>query len=172
MATGHQRSDGRARQKPYLEARSKKMAEQLPEQSSAPEANVLRGVRVYIDGYLANSTDIEMKRIVTLAGGEAMSVKRRLASPIRADGHNRYTASGATHILTSQQLSGSKNHKILVGKSKNIVHVVRPEWVTDSIAAGKRLPERTYSALPTGRAQTITDAFGTGSSRNSPIELD
>jgi hypothetical protein len=74
MTTGHQRSDGRAKYQPYLEARSKKLTEQLPEQSTAPEANVLRGVRVYIDGYLANSTDIEMKRIVTLAGGQALSV--------------------------------------------------------------------------------------------------
>lgn len=74
MATGHQRSDGRGNHKPYLASRGKKLAEQLPEQSSNPEANVLRGVRVYIDGYLANSTDIEMKRIVKLAGGEVLSV--------------------------------------------------------------------------------------------------
>lgn len=74
MATGHQRSDGRANHKPYLASRSKKLAEQLPVQPSAPEDNVLRGVRVYIDGYLANSTDIEMKRIVKLAGGQVLSV--------------------------------------------------------------------------------------------------
>lgn len=65
--------------KPYLETRSKKLAEQLPEKSSTPEADVLRGVRVYIDGYLANSTDIEMKRIIKLAGGQAMSVQRAVS---------------------------------------------------------------------------------------------
>lgn len=71
-ATGHQRSEGRGNHKPYLEARSKKLEEQLPASDSAPETNVLRGVRVYINGYLANSTDIEMKRIVKLAGGDVM----------------------------------------------------------------------------------------------------
>ena len=71
-ATGHQRSDGRGHHKPYLEARGQKLAEQLPAHDSPPETDVLRGVRVYIDGYLANSTDIEMKRTVKLAGGDVM----------------------------------------------------------------------------------------------------
>lgn len=154
-ATGHQRSDGRGNHKPYLEARSKKLAEQLPTRDSAPETGVLRGVRVYIDGYLANSTDIEMKRIVKLAGGDVM-----------------YTASGATHILTSQQLSGSKTQKILAGSNRSIVHVVRPEWVTDSIAAGKRLPERTYSMLPKGTTKNLVEMLGAGSSRDVPIVLE
>ena len=70
--TGHQRSEGRGNHKPYLEDRSKKLAEQLPAHSCPPETNVLRGVRAYIDGYLVNSTDIEMKRIVKLAGGDVM----------------------------------------------------------------------------------------------------
>jgi hypothetical protein len=30
---------------------------------------VLSGVRIYIGGYLAGTTDIEMKRIVSSAGG-------------------------------------------------------------------------------------------------------
>ena len=76
MATGHQRSDGRANQKPYLDARKKKLSEQRPEpEATSPGANnVLRGVRIYIGGYLDNSTDIEMKRIVKAAGGEVLSV--------------------------------------------------------------------------------------------------
>lgn len=49
-----------------METRSKKLANQLPEKSD----KILRNVRVYIDGYLDNTTDIEMKRIVTIAGGE------------------------------------------------------------------------------------------------------
>ena len=52
---------------PYLEVRAKKLAEQLPQESTS---QVLRNVRVYINGYLEDTTDIEMKRIVTLAGGQ------------------------------------------------------------------------------------------------------
>ena len=66
MATGHQRSDGRGHQGQHMETRSKKLANQLPEKSD----KILYNVRVYIDGYLDNTTDIEMKRIVTIAGGE------------------------------------------------------------------------------------------------------
>ena len=51
---------------PYIKARVRKLAAQLPE----TETHVLRGVRVYINGYLDNTTDIEMKRIVSLAGGQ------------------------------------------------------------------------------------------------------
>ncbi len=67
-ATGHQVSDGRGPRKSYIDVRRSKLTEQLPEKPSEG-ALVLRNVRVYINGYLDNTTDIEMKRIVTLAGG-------------------------------------------------------------------------------------------------------
>ncbi|KAI0353537.1 hypothetical protein OH77DRAFT_1427229 [Trametes cingulata] len=153
-ATGHQRSEGRGPQKSYWQARTKKLANQLPEKPTEG-AQVLRNVRIYINGYLEDTTDIEMKRIVTLAGGQVM-----------------HTASGATHILTSQQLSGAKTQKLLTSKSKHIVHVVRPEWVTDSIAAGKRLSEREYSVIKTINALKITDMFGAGPSGKTDQEQE
>ncbi|TFK87078.1 hypothetical protein K466DRAFT_523106 [Polyporus arcularius HHB13444] len=145
-ATGHQRSDGRGPQQPYLKARYRKLADQLPETST----QVLRNVRIYINGYLDNTTDIEMKRIVSLAGGQVM-----------------HTVSGATHILTSQQLSGTKTQKMLKAKSRHITHVVRPEWVTDSIDAGRRLSEREYSVVKDTSVTKITDLFGAGSSKTT-----
>ncbi|KAI1795119.1 hypothetical protein LXA43DRAFT_993534 [Ganoderma leucocontextum] len=144
-ATGHQRSDGRGPRKGYLEVRRDKLSRQLPETST----EVLRNVRVYINGYLEGTTDIEMKRIVTIAGGQIM-----------------HTASGATHILTSQQLSGAKTHKFLTTK-KGGVHVVRPEWITDSIKAGRRLSEREYAVIKATNTWKITDMFGPGSSRTT-----
>lgn len=72
-ATGHQRSEGRGPHKSYLEVRAKKLAEQLPEKPSEG-AQVLRNVRIYINGYLENTTDIEMKRVVALAGGQVLCV--------------------------------------------------------------------------------------------------
>ena len=67
-------------------------------------------------------------------------------------------------ILTSQQLSGAKTHKLLTAKSRGIVHVVRPEWVTDSIDAGKRLSEKDYAVIKVTNSLKITDMFGAGSS--------
>ncbi|KAF4604988.1 hypothetical protein EYR40_003771 [Pleurotus pulmonarius] len=142
-ATGHQRGDGRANgpQKTYFEHRTKKLSEQkvAAAGNASSEPQVMRNVRVYINGYLSDTTDIEMKRIVVRAGGDVL-----------------LTPSGATHILTSQQLSGSKTHKLLTAKSRNHVHVVKPEWVTDSIKTGKKLKEMDYAVIKPTNTQTLT----------------
>ncbi len=165
-ATGHQRSDGRGPRKSYLEVRRDKLSKQLPETST----EVLRNVRIYINGYLEDTTDIEMKRIVTIAGGQVMYVSFHPA-PVSCCCNRlmrrlwrRHTASGATHILTSQQLSGAKTHKFLTTKSRGMTHVVRPEWVTESIKAGKRLSEREYAVIKAMNTCKITDTFGPESS--------
>jgi hypothetical protein len=128
-STGHQVAEngGRGRRE-YLEFRNKKLRDQMQDSSSG----VLRNTRIYINGYLDNTTDIEMKRMITSAGGRVMSV-----------------ASGATHILTSQTLSASKIHSIITSQPRNKVHVVRPEWVTDSIEDGRRRSEREYAVIKT-----------------------
>ena len=163
-ATGHQRSDGRGPRMSYLEVRAKKLEKQLPQEASS---QVLSNVRVYINGYLEDTTDIEMKRIVVLAGGQVqyVFVFSSIVSLLTSAG--RRTASGATHILTSQQLNGAKTHKHLTSKAKNPAHVVRPEWVTDSIAAGKRLSEREYSVIKNTSVTKITDMFQSASSSGS-----
>ncbi|KAI0071082.1 hypothetical protein K474DRAFT_1669400 [Panus rudis PR-1116 ss-1] len=161
-ATGHQRGEGHGPRKPYEDSRRAKLKAQLPEKAdnSDTQTGLFFNIKIYIDGYLANTTDIEMKRVVTLAGGQVL-----------------YSPSGATHILTSQQLSGSKTHKLLTTKSKTKPHVVRPEWVTDSIEAGKRLPERLYSVVKDKTVSDLATMFATqgsraGSSREKPIELN
>lgn len=102
-ATGHQRSEGRnagssaeylARRKEKLEGQLAVVRREVEEPSSVPREgkaeagdedggsqeegivnpNVLRNVRAYIDGFLENTTDIEMKRIITQAGGEVLYV--------------------------------------------------------------------------------------------------
>lgn len=58
------------------------------------------------------------------------------------------TASSATHIITSTGLSGSKSQKFLqAGTKKSNLHVVKPEWLHDSIDAGRRLNEFTYRVV-------------------------
>ncbi|EMD40821.1 hypothetical protein CERSUDRAFT_103204 [Gelatoporia subvermispora B] len=141
-ATGHQRGEGRCNQTAYWENRGKKLEDQLPVPSAGPEANILKNVAIYIDGYLDDTTDIEMRRVVTLAGGRIL-----------------HTPSGATHILTSQQLSGSKTHKVLTMKSRIKVHVVKPGWVFDSIDAGKRLSEREYAVIKSEGTMHLPDMF-------------
>ena len=55
--------------------------------------------------------------------------------------------SQCTHIVTSQWMSGSKTHRLLTTRMRNNPYLVRPEWVFESIAKGKRQPERTYAIL-------------------------
>jgi len=75
LASGHQRSERRSgvRAHDYLQDRTSKLTEQREDRT--PETMILCGVRVYINGYLSDTTDIEMKRIVTQAGGGTVSVR-------------------------------------------------------------------------------------------------
>ena len=76
MAGGHQHSENGGRHRTYFEERNRKLAEQaeVTASSSTDGKKMFKGVRVYIDGFMAGTTDIEMKRIVTLAGGQVMCV--------------------------------------------------------------------------------------------------
>jgi len=57
-----------------MKSRVKKLEEQRNERGRDPNG-ALVGTKIYIGGYLAGTTDIEVKRIVTLAGGKIMSVR-------------------------------------------------------------------------------------------------
>ncbi|KAI9574689.1 hypothetical protein HD554DRAFT_2201659 [Boletus coccyginus] len=146
--TGHQRGEGRTpygvSAKAYFEHRSKKLTLQRRDESPG---GVLSNVRVHIDGYLSGTTDIEMRRIIAQAGGTTVLVP-----------------SGATHIVTSRQLNGSKTHRILTKRSRNPAHVVRPEWVTDSIAAGRRLQESHYTLIGSSSTRHLVDMLKSGGS--------
>jgi len=102
------------------------------------DAGILKDIKIYINGYLESTTDIEMKRIITQAGGQIVG-----------------TASQCTHILTSRSLSASKSQQLLNQHSRHKKHVVRPEWVMDSIAAGKRRPERSYRLVNTSASSSL-----------------
>ena len=125
---------------------------------------VMQGVRVYINGYLCDTTDIEMKRTVTLAGGQVLFVSLPFPPtfPIDPISYARLslTPSNATHILTSQGLNGSKTHKHLTKNARNKAHIVKPEWVVDSINVGKRLPERHYAVVVNHTMNSVAAMFG------------
>jgi len=104
--------------------------QKLKAQREEAVLGALNNTRVYINGYLRDTTDIEMKRIITEAGGQ----------PVQS-------ASNATHIITSQCLSGTKTDRLLTTSRGRKPYVVKPEWVIDSIAAGRRLREEKYSVV-------------------------
>ncbi|KAF9476497.1 hypothetical protein BDN70DRAFT_935005 [Pholiota conissans] len=143
FSTGHQVSNGRRRgvvRADEMDRKAKLRAQcEDVELHSTSTSNVLNGTRIYINGYLENTTDIEMKKIILEGGGDIVCI-----------------ASHCTHILTSRGLSGSKIHKILSKKRAN-VHVVKPEWVLDSVTLGKKRPERFYTIVK--QSSTLQDFF-------------
>ncbi|KAF7355446.1 BRCT domain-containing protein [Mycena sanguinolenta] len=143
-STGHQVSEGAGSRAAYLRHCAQKTGVQRAEakETGPQQPQVLVNVKCYISGYLENTTDMEMKRIIISAGGKVLA-----------------SASQATHIITSQHMSGSKTQHLLNANSKSRVpHVVKPEWVMDSIAAGKRRCEREYSVIKNVN-RTIKDVF-------------
>jgi len=130
FATGHQVSEGRENRGLIIETRGNKLRVQQRNGKVTSDTGILSNARIYINGYLESITDLEMKKIVVEAGGEIV------LSP-----------SQCTHIVTSRGLAGSKTQKFLTKKRRNNIYVVKPEWVLDSIAIGKRRPERTYGIV-------------------------
>ncbi|KAH6915315.1 hypothetical protein BKA70DRAFT_1557609 [Coprinopsis sp. MPI-PUGE-AT-0042] len=127
-STGHQRAEERYSRREYLSIREPKLKLQRANSSKDMEApQIFRNVRVYINGYLEATTDIEIKRIVAEGGGSVVP-----------------TPSRSTHILTSTGLSGSKSQKVLKGQSQKR-YIVKPEWVLDSHEQGKRRSESMYT---------------------------
>lgn len=65
-------SDGCAGQRTYLQDRERRRVIQRAVPECRGEAQVLKNVRIYINGFLEDTTDIEMKAIVVRAGGQIL----------------------------------------------------------------------------------------------------
>lgn len=83
-----------------------------------------------INGYTGQVTNQQLIAMVTESGGQV----RRILS------------GSCTHVVTAMPLSGSKTQKELLRKRSGIP-IVRPEWVIESIKAGKRQAEWKYPVM-------------------------
>lgn len=82
-ASGHQVAEERRGRQLYVEDRQRKLADQRGK-CSDPRGLILRYARIYIDGYLEGTTDIEIKRMITLGGGRVMFVISLFTVEIKA----------------------------------------------------------------------------------------
>ncbi|XP_047226675.1 DNA repair protein REV1 isoform X2 [Girardinichthys multiradiatus] len=111
----------------YMAAKVSKLDEQFKlnanreKQKEGTSSSIFSGVAIYVNGYTDPSAD-ELRRLMMLHGGQF---------------HVYYSRSKTTHIIASnlpnckiQELRGEK--------------VIRPEWITDSIKAGRLLPYLKY----------------------------
>lgn len=111
----------------YMAAKVSKLDEQFKldapreKQKDGTCSSIFSGVAIYVNGYTEPSAD-ELRRLMMLHGGQF---------------HVYYSRSKTTHIIANnlpnckiQELKGEK--------------VIRPEWITDSIKAGRLLPYLPY----------------------------
>ncbi|XP_063809444.1 DNA repair protein REV1 isoform X2 [Pseudophryne corroboree] len=106
----------------YISAKVQKLDEQfrldapLQQQKDGTTSNIFNGVSIYVNGYTDPTAD-QLRHLMMLHGGQY---------------HVYYSRSKTTHIIASN-LPNSKIKELRDEK------VVCPEWVTDSIKAGRLL---------------------------------
>lgn len=111
----------------YMAAKVSKLEEQFKlaapreKQKEGASSNIFSGVSIYVNGYTEPSAD-ELRRLMMLHGGQF---------------HVYYSRSKTTHIIANNL----PNSKIKELKGEK---VIRPEWITDSIKAGRLLPYLQY----------------------------
>ncbi|XP_038576785.1 DNA repair protein REV1 isoform X2 [Micropterus salmoides] len=111
----------------YMAAKVSKLDKQFKldapreKQKEGNSSNIFSGVSIYVNGYTDPSAD-ELRRLMMLHGGQF---------------HVYYSRSKTTHIIASN-LPNSKIQELKGEK------VIRPEWITESIKAGRLLPYLQY----------------------------
>ncbi|KAG9284146.1 hypothetical protein G9A89_022920 [Geosiphon pyriformis] len=61
-----------------------------------------------------------------------------------------------THVVTAMPLNGSKNHQYLTAKTSRI-KIVTPEWVSQSVEAGKRLNEARFRVVQDETQKSVVE---------------
>ncbi|XP_046370490.2 DNA repair protein REV1-like [Haliotis rufescens] len=105
----------------YMQAKMQKLNDQFNMAGGTSGSDIFTGIHVYVNGYTKPSSD-ELRRLLTSHGGTFEQYLYR----------TRVTHIVATNLPDSKvkELKGMK--------------VVRPEWITESVTAGKLLPYTNY----------------------------
>jgi len=101
-------------------------------------SEVFRNCRLYFNG-----------RVDGVGGGLSSYSLGKLARLHGAEMASRLTKRAVTHVVCTR-LSGSKERQALLNSTSRgavSLYFVRPEWITQSIAAGRRLSEARFSLL-------------------------
>ncbi|CAI9572309.1 unnamed protein product [Staurois parvus] len=115
-------SDGWGAWGGYMSAKVQKLDQQfhldapVQQQNEGTSSNIFNGVSIYVNGYTDPTAD-QLRHLMMLHGGQY---------------HVYYSRSKTTHIIATNL----PNSKIKELKDEK---VVRPEWITDSIKAGRLL---------------------------------
>ncbi|XP_005107801.1 DNA repair protein REV1 isoform X2 [Aplysia californica] len=108
----------------YMDIKKQKLSDQFRGANQKTESGIFAGVSIYVNGYTTPSSD-ELKRLMRAHGGvyQMYLSKRKV-----------------THIIASN-LPNSKFHLA------KLTPVVKPDWIVDSVSAGRRLSHVPYLLL-------------------------
>ncbi|XP_072174849.1 DNA repair protein REV1-like [Diadema setosum] len=111
--------------------------------------NIFSGVSIHVNGYTEPSSD-ELKKLMMMHGGAYQ---------------HYYSMSKVTHIIATN---------LPYTKIKELTHqkIVRPEWITDSIKAGRLLPYHTYELYKdrsAGQNQTLLKLQPAAAPKVTPV---
>ncbi|KOC66420.1 DNA repair protein REV1 [Habropoda laboriosa] len=111
----------------YMAAKQAKLEEQFLNEATneVKSSNIFQGIAIFVNGY-TNPTADELRRLMMIHGGIY---------------HNYMRPRVTTHIIATN-LPYSK--VIMYRKSQNPTPICKPEWITDSIKAGRILNFQKY----------------------------
>lgn len=109
-----------------MNAKITKLEEQFQEDSTKVQtderlSNIFEGIAIFVNGYTEPSSD-DLRLLMLLHGGTF---------------HHYYRSERTTHVIASN-LPNSKMSQLKTMK------VVKPEWMTESVAAGKLLDYKKF----------------------------
>ena len=106
----------------YMRAKKRKLREQFAGLDQKPTSDIFEGVTIYVNGWTQPNAD-ELKRLIHAHGGQYE--------------YNLYGDSGVTHTIATNL----PNVKI---RNLKDACVCTPDWIVESVASGRRLPEDNY----------------------------
>lgn len=106
----------------YMRAKKRKLREQFKDLDQEKTSDIFSGVTIYVNGWTDPNAD-ELKRLIHAHGGHYE--------------YNLYGDSKVTHTIATNL----PNAKV---KNLGDSCVCTPDWIVDSVAAGKRLPVQDY----------------------------
>ncbi|KAK9844061.1 hypothetical protein WJX81_003182 [Elliptochloris bilobata] len=112
----------------YMQVKNRKLHEQFEEMAAAAgggTGGVFAGVNVFVNGFTVPS-QLELKQIMAENGGR----------------FENYYCRAVTHIVCTNLPDSKVKHH---AHERNPPPTVRPEWVVDSLAAGRLLPVTDYA---------------------------
>lgn len=115
-----------------MEAKNQKLRKQFSQEfSHAPESEkkrLFRDVTVWIDGATKPSRE-ELRAIIGNHGGR----------------YETYLTPGMVTHIVAQQLAHATRLRLQKMVSSKRAHVVKPDWILDSVNSGKLLPVADYA---------------------------